>query len=1298
MDSNDNSKFHSLNEDKHLPEISVVTEAEFDNDGGNREGHFKITAKELTGLMNKYKERGDKFNDLKYFEESGGISELLNALETDPIQGISSVQDREQQFGTNKIFQKPLPKFMDFVIEALGDKMIIILIISSIIEIAISLFNIFVNNEKGNLDYIDGVSIIIAVLIVVSVGSITNYKKEMKFHNLNDIQNQSTTYTAYRNGQPMELISDDLLVGDLIDVKYGDILPADLLLVEGNGIKIDESSLTGESDAVKKKKYEECMIEVKKGSRKPASNLLLSGTNVIEGTGKAIVIAIGEYSQKGIIRLTIENAQEDNQTPLEAKLNKIADLIGYFGLGSAGVTFIALGIQLVVEYISVKETNPLTFTQIINKFLRILILCVSIIAVAIPEGLPLAVTLSLAFSIKKLMDKNNLVRKMHACETMGGANYICTDKTGTLTKNKMQICKMITFNNTFDFVLNKTLKNVGTVKNSRADKSAGKLIRENHGKMFENEEYWNTLKTAIALNVDVTIIPLSKPDLNGDRESTDTKSKTDKAFIDFLYRYKSPISVEKKIYMKNPENYKVYPFDSTRKRMTTIIKSDKFPTGYRLFTKGGAENAIFISSKYISKETGKVQELSEKDKRYINKEIDLMNKKSMRSLYVCYKDLTEKEYKNADKTDEKGLYIDQKDLTFICVFGIKDSLRDNVKESVIKCHEASVKVIMVTGDNIVTATAIGKECNILGKDVDIDNLRDIDIESNPNELEDPDKRFDHVKTLLNNAPKAITGNSFYTCIEGIFCETCNLDTEDCKCPKTDAEAEELAKKYNEPKREIKKDSVRNMENFKILTDNLLIMARSQPIHKYALVLGLRQLGNVVAVTGDGTNDAPALSKSDVGFAMIDGTDIAKEASDIVILDNNFSSLVVAIIYGRSIYENIRKFLQFQLSVNFCACILVFICSCVGNETPLTSVQMLWVNLIMDSLGSLALATEPPYDSLLKRKPTKRTESIINGSMWKHIILQAFFQILLLISLYLYLPKFLKENKENILSSHNDIYNCFLHLPNNVNYKNNKDMILYGTESAWSNNIIIQDMEDKTYEKYNCTLFLSANKDKNSTTLFDAFDKYTSYYGSTTHMTFIFNTFVFYTLFNQINCRVIDESYNICTRITNAGLFIIVTGCEMLLQIILVQFGGSVFKCVKGGLSLNQWMWSILLSLTTFVFSPIIKMIPMQFCINNCIEDSEEMSDEEILKEKLNEKSQRKSRLSALNINYRPVKNKDDEDEEKDKDTTSENDITTSSQEKLISSPEKEDSLNLHNNIDNSGNIDNSTNIENMPEN
>jgi len=1150
---------------------------------------FSITAQELTDIVNKYKERDENMQDINHFTEKGGINYLLEALGTDKTNGISSEENREQHFGSNKVFRKPPPTFWEFVVESLSDKMIIILICCSIFEIGISLFYIFGQDEKDNMDWIDGTSIIIAVFVVVSVGSVTNYKKEMKFHALNDLQNGQTKYNVIRKGQPLSIIADDILVGDLIKINYGEILPADMLMVEGNGIKIDESSLTGESNAVSKKPYEKCREEYEQGNNNPSSMILLSGTNVIEGAGVAIAIAIGEHSQKGIIRGTIDNAQEDNKTPLENKLNDIADLIGYFGLGSAIVTFVALGIQMLVRYLTSSE--EFSIPDMIKKILTIIILCVSIIVVAIPEGLPLAVTLSLAFSIKKLMDNNNLVRKMHACETMGGANIICTDKTGTLTLNLMFVTRLITSDEKIEVPQTLKIEDINLKKAKSIDME--KKIRVEHTELIENQEYWDVLYSAIALNVDCTINKLTQPNINGDTEKAETKNKTDQGFIEFLYQYKSPISVKKELYLSNPENYQVSPFDSKKKRMTTYVKNENFPTGYRLFTKGGADNAMSYCDRYINKNTGKVEKLNEEIKDFVTKEIDEMNKKMMRTLYLCYNDISKEEYENCNETDENGLLIDQKNLIFIGIFGLRDSLRGGVPRSVYQCHQAGVSVIMVTGDNLITATAIAKECNIFPVKIDLDNLRPRDVEKNPNETNDPEKKLAHIEELLNIKPYAMTGNSFYAAIEGIFCQVCGKDTQTCTCPKSEAEAKELEKK-DKVKRPVKKDAIRNMDNFKKIATNMLVMARSQPIHKYALVLGLKSLGNVVAVTGDGTNDAPALSKSDVGFSMADGTDIAKEASDIIIMDNNFSSIVIAMIYGRSIYENIRKFLQFQLTVNFCACILVFICSCVGNETPLNSIQMLWVNLIMDSLGSLALATEPPYDELLCRKPTNRNESIINGRMWKHIVLQSIFEITILLVLYLMAPEFIPEYKETILESHKTLKDCFGTLPGNEDNQNN---ILYGNKDKWykDNKTIVDDVAGALYQE--CEFMLLKEGKWKDTSLADAYPHYINKYGGTTHMTLIFDVFVCYTLFNQVNCRIIDDSFNTFKRITKGLMFCIVTLCELAIQILLSQFGYKVFHCVYEGLTFVQWMICLAISISTMIFNIIIKIIPLEKVID-----------------------------------------------------------------------------------------------------
>ena len=1183
---------------------------------------FEIDATELENLMGKYKERGNDYQDLKYFETKP-VSKLLSELKTDIEKGIDSIEGREEAFGSNKVFTEPVRHFCSFVWEALKDLMVRILIVAAIVSIVLG---VAFSEDKAK-DWVDGVSIVVAVLVVVLVGSITDYQKELKFHELNEEQEKGTVYKIIRNGVPEDHVSDDLLVGDIIMINYGDIIAADILLLEGNGIKIDESALTGESNAMKKEKYEKCkeLLKLNKKESNLPSPLILSGTDCIEGSGKGVIIAVGDHSQKGIIRRTVDNAQENSQTPLEEKLEKIAGLIGYFGIGAGIVTLIALMIRFIVSFVKENkeyekdskvesimtsilfnmpernsEKNFIDNTNnklsdpklsIAQTILDIIILCISIIVVAIPEGLPLAVTLSLAFSIKKLMDYNNLVRKMHACETMGGANYICTDKTGTLTKNEMSVFQVLTGNSKMELKQNVEVENVG--KLDEAKNNEMKQIREDYTTLFKSDKYWETLKVAIALNVDSSIKKLEKPNINGDTEICETKNKTDKAFIDFLYRFKSPISVQKDKYLKNEKLYKQFPFDSKKKRMTTFVQNQAFKTGYRLFSKGGGENARVFCKYYLDPNTGEQKALDDGVSVQIKQTIEEFNKDKLRSLYIAYKDISKEEFENPEKLGKDKKLIDQYDLVFLAVFGIKDSLRDGVKEAVLKCHKASVNVIMVTGDNIVTATAIAKDCNILDKNIDLKNLGPNDIEEDPELMNS--KKEQYIQKLLTNQPKAITGNSFYNVIGGLICDVCKLDTNLCQCPKTESQAKNQAEKDKTEIKPIKKDVIKNPENFKKITENLKVMARSQPIHKYALVLGLKSLKNVVAVTGDGTNDAPALSKSDVGFAMFAGTDIAKQASDIIIIDNNFTSIVIAIIYGRNIYDNIRKFLQFQLSVNFCACILVFICACIGNETPLTPIQMLWVNLIMDSLGSLALATEPPYDELLDRKPTKRNESIINGRMWKHIIMQSLIQIILLVVLYLWAPYFIEEDNIVRLTENKIINYCYSAYPGT-----DPKYIIHGTQGKWESS----DGKLIGSRKEFCGKYVD------SLNLENAYDVYIDANDSTTHMTLIFNIFVFYTLFNQINCRVIDDSFNILVRIHKSYLFIIICFAEMCLQVVIIFIGKSAFHITNQGLTGKQWGICIGFSAITFVVSFFTKLIPIHNWIDNLLKSEEKEENEE----------------------------------------------------------------------------------------
>ena len=1159
---------------------------------------FGIEPKELMKIMSNYKSRTSEREDLKYFEQNS-ISDILSKLKTDPEKGISSKENRKEFFGSNKIFNEDPPSFFSFVWGSVKDLMIRILLVAAIVSIILGC-TISVNKT----DWIDGVSILVAILIVVLVSSITEYSKELKFHELNKTKNQQTKYKIIRKGQPDEYMSDDILVGDLIIINYGDIMSSDILLIEGSGIKMDESTLTGESETMVKEPYEKCMKLFNNSFQKDEipSPLILSGTNCIAGSGKGIVLAVGEHSQKGIIQRTIDNAKEDCKTPLEIKLDKIARVIGYIGLSVGIITFIVFFIRYMVEfayenkrYKELKEkgtnniTNPKDFLA--KDILNIIMLSISIIVVAVPEGLPLAVTLSLAFSIRKLMEYNNLIRKMHACETMGGANYICTDKTGTLTKNELSVFEILTGKDNFELIQNREIDDVGKVNRRKSEQF--KQIREDHNNFFPNEYYWNLIKIAIALNVECSIKKNVTPDINGDMEICETKNKTDKPFIDFLYRFKSPISTEREKYLTDDNLYKQFPFDSQKKRMTTFIQNPDFPTGYRLFTKGSGENSLLYCKSYIEPETGNCEPLNASISYHIRDKLEEFSKNRLRSLYIAYKDITEEEYNNAEKKNLDGKLIDQYDLVFLCVFGIKDSLRDGVKEAVKKCNEASVNVIMVTGDNIITATSIAKDCGILGDEIDLKNLEENGIEKHPEKMyENPSKKEEYIEQLLNNRPYALTGASFYQIIGGLFCENCKKETRECTCPKTETEAAIIAKTKKTEIQKVKKDKIRNMNNFLKIIKRLKVLARSEPLHKYALVLGLKDINNVVAVTGDGTNDAPALSKSDVGFAMFAGTDVAKEASDIIILDNDFSSIVTAIIYGRNIYDNIRKFLQFQLSVNFCACIVVFICACLGNETPLTPIQMLWVNLIMDSLGSLALSTEPPYDELLKRKPTKKNEFIINGKICKHIAFQSIALILLLVLLYNFAPSFIKEDNLKIVSENYKIRYCY----GEENYPG-KDIryIINGMEAKWKDDI---EINTSVKDSEDCNEYI------NKQTLNLAYNKYIEMNSGTTHMSIIFNIFVLYILFNQINCRIIDDSFNIFKYMERNIYFIIIIILEICLQVIIIFFGNSAFHIIKGGLSGRQWGICIGFSAITFVVSIIAKSIKLDIFLDKYLSPKE----------------------------------------------------------------------------------------------
>ena len=1127
-------------------------------------GTYGISSNQLEDLVSFYTDENNKNGMYENIELLGGSKGIMEKLRTSLEEGIQTTDFRKEEFGINKIFEEPPSPYLKFLKESLSELMIIILLSAAIIQIIIG---VTISDHKKT-GWLDGASVLFAVFVVVSVESFTNWQKERKFYELNNLKNAGTVFKTIRNKNIVDLKAEDLLVGDIIIISMGEIMPADLLLIEGNELKIDESSLTGESKPVTKEIYEDCILNK---SKKNISPIILSGTDCLEGNGKAIVIGVGERSTKGKIRRMVDNSKDEKITPLQEKLEVLAKRISTFAICAGVATFLCLTIRLIFIYISdyklyrglrgaahvwrfrnrgkgegeyhnhhdqtMDRVHPKAY--LFPRMLENFMITTVIITIALPEGLPMAVALTLAFSIKKLMDQYNLVRKMHSCETMGGADYILTDKTGTLTTNELNVVKIVMPNKVINLTDEKNIDGI----------SIGDKIREDHKNYFSNEDYWKLLRKSLSINVDSHINYLSQPNNNGDFEECNSKNKTDNALINFLYRLKSPISEIINDYEK--EDKKQIPFDSNKKRMTTFVKEKN--GNYRLYTKGGSENIKNFCKYYIDSETGEKKELSLDIFKELEEKIEVCNNDMLRTIYVCYKDIDGKDFNNINED------LDKENLVLLAVFGIRDIIRKGVREAVLKCKEASINVIMVTGDNIQTAHAIAKECNIIDSSCALTSDAETEEEN------------------LSHPPIEINGDVFYEIIGGLICSTCGKTSNDCKCPKTNAEAEQLSKKLNIPIQKLKNDTIKNKENFRKIVSNLRIMARSKPIHKYALVVGLKELNYIVAVTGDGTNDAPALSKSDVGFSMFDGTDIAKNSSDIILMNNNFSSIVSAIKYGRNIIDNLRKFIQFQLVINLTVCSFIVICSCIGSQTPIKSIQMLWIDLIMDSLATLTLATEPPHDGLLKRKPTKRNENIITNSMIKHVTMQTILQFLILMTIYLLGPRFIQEQNLSRIAENEVILKCFGVLPGD---RNDPNKIIYGIQTFWPNDVSIKKemINDEMCREY-----------LNYGNLSNAFKLYIQNQGAPVQLTMIFNIFVLYTLFNQLNCRLVDGTKNIFARITNNQLFIFIEIFEFVVQFIIIEFWNVIFKATKNGLTYQQWGICIFLSSLTLLLDFILKI-------------------------------------------------------------------------------------------------------------
>ncbi|KAL5712488.1 P-type Ca(2+) transporter [Ranunculus cassubicifolius] len=814
-----------------------------------------------------------KEKNLVRLKELGGVEAIAKSLHVDAEKGIhgdsEEISLRQSIFGTNTYERPPLKGFFPFVYEAFEDITIIILLVCATLSLG---FGIKVDGASG---WYDGGSIFIAVFLVVVFSAISNFRQSRQFAKLSKISN-NIQVEVVRDGRRQKISVFDIVVGDIVHLNIGDQIPADGLFSDGQSLHVDESSMTGESEHVEVDNY--------------AHPFLISGTKVVNGYGHMLVTSVGKNTTWGEMMSTI-NRDSKERTPLQARLDRLTSSIGKIGLVVASFVLIVLLVRYFTGNTEDDQGNKeyngskTKFDDIMTAVVRIISDAVTIVVVAIPEGLPLAVTLTLAYSMKRMMSDNAMVRKLSACETMGAATTICTDKTGTLTLNQMTVTK---FWCGLDDVKEGAESNIATTMLY--------LFRQGVGLNTTGSVYRRS--------------PEAEPELSG--------SPTEKAILSWSV---SKMGMQIDEIKRGCSILGVEAFNSVKKRSGVLLRNNN-DNSTHVHWKGAAEMILAMCSNYYEID-GRTEYMEDGKRKVLEKIIQGMAANSLRCIAFAHRHVKENEL-NFNEEGKVSETIKEDDLTLLGIVGIKDPCRPGVKKAVNACQDAGVKIKMITGDNVFTARAIAIECGIL----------------------EPDLEY--------NDGMVVEGEEF--------------------------------RNYTEEER---------MEK----VDKICVMARSSPFDKLLMVQCLKKKGHVVAVTGDGTNDAPALKEADIGLSMgIQGTEVAKESSDIVILDDNFASVATVLQWGRCVYNNIQKFIQFQLTVNVAALVINFVAAVSAGEVPLTAVQLLWVNLIMDTLAALALATERPTQELMERPPVGRTAPLITNVMWRNLISQSVFQVAILLTM------------------------------------------------------------------------------------------------------------------------------------------------------------------------------------------------------------------------------------------------------------------------------------------------------------
>jgi P-type Ca2+ transporter type 2C len=1031
------------------------------------------------------------------------VAEIRQTLPSSAETGLATeaAAKSRQQFGVNRLTPMPREPLWEKFLEKFDEPIIKILLAAALLSMVVDLFKastttgtialivlaalmfgtylmrqarwlptlmfgaaivlFFVGLAEKHV-LVEGLAVMVAVILATGVAFASEYKSDREFEVLN-AHKDSIHAKVLRDGQLHSLTVEEVVVGDLVLLETGDEIPADGRLLKATEFMVDQSLMTGESEPVRK--TARGLADTADGPEQPGC--LYRGTQVIDGVAQMLVTEVGDQTYLGQIarRLSADDeeesegqAQTEEQrvkrkltiskelTPLQQKLTQLADLISKVGYVAAVLIFLAQVVRGVLVHEIYWPVGGAQFLSVLSELLGYFVTMVIIIVVAVPEGLPMSVTVSLALAMQKMTRANSLVRQLVACETIGSATVICSDKTGTLTQNKMRVERVAWADAVHD----------------RGEASWPALDAAAPWPRLHSPHPWLAINAAVNSTANLE---------EKEGRTVTIGNSTEGALLRWLRESQVEYG---QLRLQFPALYQLH-FSSERKRMTTVVR---YGAGLVALVKGAPEALLEHCRQYLAAD-GAAHELTPALREAIHARLRGAAGQAMRTLAFAFAPLPA-----GTPEDEDGLHALRESLEGNLVYtgfvAIRDPLREDVKAAIAECRHAGIEVKMITGENVETARAIGYEIGLVPR------------------LDEP------------------------------------IDTENAAIL-TSARFNQLTDE--ELKRQLPK---------------LRIVARARPLDKFRMVKLLQELGEVVAVTGDGTNDAPALKKADVGLAMgIAGTEVSKEASKIVLLDDSFATIVKAVHWGRSLYENIQRFIQFQLTINVSALAITFLGILFFQvKAPFTVLQLLWINVIMDTFASIALCSEPPRPGVMKLPPKRRDDNILTPTMVRGIFITSVFFIVVMLGLLV----LMKGDPEHpgLLAGAGQ----------------------WSVEEAGNRVAVPASELERDGQKW-----FRVEGDARTPVSVEF---------TVLQVSLFFSIYVFFQVWNQINCRALTPQTSGFHGILKNPTFLTIAGIVAIGQVLIVTFGGPVFKVEP--LSLQAWLAVIGCTASVLLFAEISRRI------------------------------------------------------------------------------------------------------------